>query len=177
MNYRAFSIVVCRLIAVFWFFGAIKQLPGMVAYIFGINQGNTILQIYPLIEISSNLVFSFLLWFGANWLSARVLGNGISESETKEQLLDLNIIQSIVFSGIGLYILAISFPRLLGVFYREHYLKGLVAVSGKQSLASDYNESLIALSVQIVFGFFLLFGAKGFTGVVIFLRNLGTKSH
>lgn len=138
-----------------------KVLPTMVVnWPYDSEGGSLLLLVTSLLApIVLPLVLGGALWFGADALAQKLFTDLDTATPPSFEAL-----QDLAFSVVGLFILGVAIPDLTKLAY---YYWQLSAPGGVQ-IGSDIERrgALIETLVQIVIGFWLLFGASGIANLL-----------
>lgn len=177
MKSKDLAFVALRVLAIYYLIAALYTLLTSLSAGLTFDLSNqldnyaTTIFYFSLIPSSLYLVAAIVLWVFSDRLSQYVSNENLN-SETNSTM-KIEDIQVILFASIGLYLVFSSLPYIGGTLYKIIEMKN----SDKYSLIP--NETLtdtISLSLEILLGIILFFGAKGFSGLLTWARSLGLKS-
>lgn len=177
---REVAIIGCRVFALYWFISALMILsyallaaidlfvtPGAdtsaAAQTFVINMAFPQFIIY--------LLAASVLWFKAQWLAKLMLP--VPSQDINIEASNLRAIQTLIFSGIGIYLVLSTIPALAAHLYKG----ALTAQELKLPLAHSLSDKLMAIQLwlQLALGLGLFVGARPLANFLMWLRYLGSK--
>jgi predicted ABC-type sugar transport system permease subunit len=127
---------------------------------------------YNIIPFVVYMVVAVVLWWKADRLSDSLIPN---QSEVMQDARwDYHAIQTLIFSGIGLYALVDSLPGLGRALYRRHLLAAQTTIHLPVNL--DERAFLFQASLEVVLGVGMLLGARGLSQTLLWIRELGLRS-
>lgn len=165
---RDVAFIGCRLLALFFAFQVNEWLPAVTSLV---QQVATFVDIEAAPVGSGSLASSFatalrlllqvgpalVLWFGATWISRRIYPK--DEDERVEGYWDRKAVLSVAVAATGFFVLTLSLPGLLGVFWFS---------PGNLPLSTIFNfDALFAM----VFGILCIVGSDSIAQIVVKLRR------
>lgn len=157
-----------RLFAIFLFVYGIRSVPSIVRlsdfYVFPI-QAWLFIGIYILIFIS----FSILLWFFPITVARKLLP--LEDKKVEEKPATASDVELVAYSILGLWVLSRAVPDM---FY------WIVAISARPpefhtfTISHKWYAAIVSTIIELVIGFWFLFGAKGLRGLIRKLRYAGS---
>ena len=177
MKKEDFAFIACRLLAIYWAVMAIYSISSLAISFVAWNDSVAEASSQMAAVINFSLVPSLLyilaaliFWFGA----ARIVRILIpTESEISGgSTINLFQAQSIAFSAVGIFLLAGALPEMGGVLYKFSLMKEM---DSHAQMFFDTKANIVELLIRLLIGVLLLFGARGLSGVLIRIRELGTK--
>ncbi len=85
---------------------------------------------------------------------------------------DLLQAQSMAFSAVGMFLLARALPEIGGTLQEFNFMKEMDSYA---HMFFETKAHIVELSLRMFLGVLLLFGARGLGGVLIRIRDLGTR--
>ena len=177
MNCKDLAFVAIRVLAIIYLISAISVAFSAVgagitlASLDESNNHNYSFVYFSLINFGLDLGAAIVLWIFANRISDFVsLANRTNSSKSE---FNIEEFQVVVFASIGLYLVFSSLPHIAGTLYRYIEIKDFDKFA---HIPSEIYADTTNLSLQILLGIVLFFGARGFSGLLTWARSLGLKS-
>ena len=179
MKKEDFAFIGCRLMALYWAVEAIHSASSFFAMgLWQINlyESDPTVNLIPLLLTALIVLFlwfgtaliALFLWFGAAPITRFLLPASTEKSPSDK--VTLRQAQSIAFAAIGVLILSNALPQITGMLYQ------IYSLSQKDAQFSAYLQPQMAgLVCQLLLGILLLFGSRGLSGLLHYLRNAGLK--
>lgn len=114
------------------------------------------------------LILAINLWVFAGRIGGWILGDLPDEPTKHTGYLEL---QYVLFSSIGLYILALAIPEIVNQILNIWLIDRVNSFDGTMTLMQTI-QLIIAL-IKFIIGVSLFFGSKGLVKVISKLRNAG----
>ncbi len=183
MNYKAITIIGLRLLSIYIVVQFLIQLLRFAGYyilpLFFNNLSNEIetmnilFYLIPLIIVFLSAIF---LWIYSEKIAMHILpaetNEKINISEV-ESSLNLNLLQSLAFSLVGLIIIVLTLPELttsIAKLYQYNQM-GIEYVTDRYT--TETYLLLIENVIKLILGIGLFFGGKGLTGLLNKIRSWG----
>jgi hypothetical protein len=177
MKKEEFAFIGCRLFALFWLVRAIYSISSLMvswaAWKENISDSPRQLEgmfYYSLVPFVLYLTVAIFFWFAANHIVKRIIPADISSQDASG--ITVYQTQSVIFSGVAILILFSSLPEISGVLYKCHLAKQFDSYS---NLSFNDKAQFLELAIRLALGIGLLFGARGLSGLLIKVRELGVK--
>ncbi|HVP73353.1 MAG TPA: hypothetical protein VMS30_06410 [Phycisphaerales bacterium] len=175
MTYRQAATLACRVLAIWALFSAIELLAAplqmvitIVQYISnGINvYSNYWYSLTSLIPLAVQIAAGIWLWRRAGvvaaWMTGDTLQDEPDEPDPTPQRVNMEQVQAVVLSSLGVWVLLQVVPRILSSIF--DVLLTLIATRGQLARAGGRVEGSIWIwSFQLLLGLWLIFGARGIT--------------
>lgn len=181
MSRTDFAFVACRIFALYWLLSALAASYALVGFLTAwsgtvAGPGRDPHEAAAFLYVQALPVFIYLAMALILWFWAQRIAELIAPAETSAKShagLSLADGQAIAFAAVGLFILCTALPQIGGMLYDLHIKKQ--SVTGLM-IPFETRANIVQLSLQIVLGLLLLFGARGLSGLLLWLRSLGMKS-
>ena len=177
MDKKDFAYLGCRLLALYW---AIKALYSVSLFVtswvvwkadiaeFSSEMAGVVY--LNLVPLALYVLVALIMWFGASRIVQFLLP--VSSTKSEGGAVTLFQVQSVVFAAVGVLVLLSSIPEIGGVLYK---INKLTQIDSHVQLSFDTQAQVFELSLRLLLGTLLLFGAKGLSGLLIWLREVGLK--
>ena len=178
---RDVAIIGCRLFAIYWFVTGIQTLAYSALAYESLLRAQSLhnSELDPLLVITTNImplaihmIVASLLWFKAEKISELILPK--KQAKTASNNKNYHAIQTLIFSGIGAFILLAALPKLGATIYEYHLMNRELAIQSKVSMAKQV--AYLQYGIEIALGFALLIGAHALSKFLLWLREFGLKS-
>lgn len=174
---KGIAHVGCRLLSLYWFFKgsatlataigmAIPALWYRSSYPFPDARAIVYIYVFP---IAMYFAAAIILWTQAARLS-RVLVPADS-TLIDATALDVHGIQTLVFSGIGLYLILFTAPELVSNIYAHSALIEQTKIP--IGFTVDQKVAIVELSLKLLLGAGMLLGARALSRILLWLRYAG----
>ncbi|MHC4990002.1 MAG: hypothetical protein ACYTGC_03385 [Planctomycetota bacterium] len=180
MSPRQIATLSCKVLAVYTMIRALTALPQIQWALGSLLQQPTfsMYQIAMLAALASPLVLGavgILLWREAGVVAAWMVRYDIQdhpeEREPQAAPLTADMLQTIAFSVLGLWLLTDAIPRLASWWGDAIFNRSAGRPPGPANLRAAF--TLLELLLRIGMGFWLLFGAAGIVRLLRRLKNIG----
>ena len=177
MNSKNLAFVALRVLAIYYLIAAITTALSSFSAGLTLDLSDesknyaTSFFYFSLIPFFLYMGAAIVLWFFSSQLSQYVSNDG-SNSESKGGV-KIEDIQVITFAAIGLYLVFSALPYISGALYKMYAIKKF---DDNFVIPIDARLDVIGLSLSVVLGLILFFGARGFSGLLTWVRALGLKS-
>ncbi len=179
MTNRDIALIGCRLLAIYWLIASIQLLEHFIAGLvtwYGLKEvgdDNAVQQVafvyYGMLPFLTYLVAALFLWFAARRIANAIIP--VSEKPDSESAFNLTGLQTVAFAAVGLFVLLDAVPEFGGILYTKRVFEQMDVTT-----AVGLNSQLLRASLQMLLGVALLLGARGFSGIVTWVRELGQRS-
>jgi hypothetical protein len=170
---KSLAFVGCRLIALYFAFGAAEAIIDNSGMIFVSSQADmkniAAVSILTATLIASKVIVAAVLWFAANPLSRKIVGRPVSPSSAA---MTSGILQSSLFSVVGIAFVVWSVPELVAAIYK---FGNLDEYRAKDIEGFRMKAEIISSVLKCLLGIMLFLGATGLQNVLAKLRMLGQK--
>ena len=109
------------------------------------------------LQLLLQLAPALVLWFGATWFSRRIYPTAVSEAV--EGYWDRKAVLSVAVTAFGLFVLILSLPGLLNLFWVTHGLSPITSIFNFDALFS------------VIFGIVCIVGSDSIAQFVVKLRR------
>ncbi|MBO8171580.1 MAG: hypothetical protein H0Z33_06810 [Bacillaceae bacterium] len=116
-----------------------------------------------------------VVWIKAEVLTRLFLPRGGEENRVEVDRSPRDL-QTIMFAGVGLLVLAQAIPETVRQFPGLYYLNQLDGRADTQ-MVLEVTVQMIAATLKLVLGIIFLLGAKGLSGLLHKIRNAGLKGN
>ena len=177
MSSKDLAFVAIRVLAIYYLITAISVAFSAVSGVLTLvsldeSNNNTNSFIYfSLIPFVLHLGAAAVLWIFANRISSFVSLTNLTNNSKSE--FKIEEFQVVIFASIGLYLVFSSLPYIAGTLYKYIEIKDFDKYA---LIPSEIHADTMSLSLQILLGVTLFFGARGFSGLLTWTRSLGLKS-
>lgn len=180
MTQREIARLCCKVIAIYALIRAIES-AAVLGWILlgpsssGITEWQTYVQVFffalpPVVLVA----MSVFLWKNAGvvaaWISGHDLQDDPDEPDIKPTRANSHELQAVAFATLGLWAIINALPRLIDLGFRA-------MIPPSSSLAVEFGllsaSRLVAISLQLAIGVWLLFGSRGLVQLLYKLRNVG----
>jgi len=157
MTKREIAILSFKILSIYAFIKVIDNVYYTLGSITSTEDhgANLVLIIAPQLLL---VLCGILLWYIAPRLATSVFKSSSIENEPNASLSD---IQTVAFSVVGIFLLAISIPELVSIIV----VYNTMWVAGSKEILI---KGIIVLSIKIILGLWLLLGSRG---LVKFIRS------
>lgn len=162
MNIRDVANMACKILGLYIIIQAINVLFNFLYLSITISFQDNILNLSVAIVYIS---FGILLWYFSDKLSAIMVKTNTYDKESPR--LDINSIQRVAFSVLGLFFIGNSLPKLVGLLCNI-YLSTIE--HSRSSILILKSGSIIA---EFIVGLVIFLGSKGLVSVLNKIRNAG----
>jgi hypothetical protein len=160
--------IVIRFIAIYLVLEALTFIPMFV------GMGEMRFLIDGSLNYVALIMLAVLLLLVILFLKPLPIAKLIMPGDANEKLdwnLNINDIQAVAFSVLGLYLVANSLTDLA---YWIYFLTQLLQEHPGSELTIEQKANIVELIIEFVVGLYLLFGSSGLQGLLIRFRRLGT---
>lgn len=180
MTQRAIARLCCKVIAIYALIRAIELVPvfGLMlpsSASFGTSEWQTFVQAFffavpPVVLVA----MSVFLWKHAGvvaaWISGHDLQDDPDEPDIKPTRANSHELQAVAFATLGLWAIINALPRLIDLGFRA-----MIPPSSPGAVEFGLLSAsrLVAISLQLAIGVWLLFGSRGLVQLLYKLRNVG----
>lgn len=189
MNYKAITIIALRLFSIYIIIQFLIQLLRFAGYyilpFFFNNLSNEIEMmniLFYLIPVTILFLLAIILWIYsekiANYIvpkgTNKLLNEQINSIEIKfESNFNMNLLQPIAFSIVGLIIIVLTIPEITRVIVQllQYNEIGMEYATDKYTM--DTYLLLIEKAIKLILGIGLFFGGKGLAGLLNKIRSWG----
>jgi hypothetical protein len=168
MNAKSLSKIALRVLAVFFIFEGVGNLPmlaGITSY-----YGSTVnVRWYPFWEsavLVAPIVLGIMVWIFADTIAARMIDS--SDVEEQSMPIDASNLQTIALVTLGIFIIIQCIPNIAGTLYVS-----LAAPANKLQTPLLYNDYLLEEVLKLILAIVLVSGAGFFTRFFRRLREYG----
>ena len=161
-----------RIVAIYLMAQGIIQVPGIATVLsYPSAQGSTSLQIILAISfaIITPLIFGVFLWVISNKLSTWVVG-GSYNTESENELNSAQL-QAIAFCTIGLVIMFMTIPSLVGQIIQLYSNPDIF--DGDRAFNTIAVSNIVATSLKVFLGLLLVLGTKFWVRLLHNFREFG----
>jgi hypothetical protein len=168
MNKEQVVGIAVRLFAIFLGIYTFRHVSGLLPYA-AAPSPNYISFSFLFLLAAFPLLAAILLWLFPLAVAAKIIPN-IKEKETPAAL-DAGGIEVVAFSVMGLWVLTYAIPD---IFYWVTYVYRIKNINiGSPELTPENIGYIVSTIVELVIGFWLLFGSSGLLGVIRRARDAG----
>jgi len=175
MTSRELGNVALKVLGIYILLLSIQYIPIIVSYS-DLQRSQSANFITPAFIASQVLVLCLYVGFGL-WLFVRTESLStklFKDSGVSDTRLTPNMFQAVLFSAVGIFILANSVADVGSLVHRA-----AVIHQNEQNFSRDFwihnLESIIALAVKLPLGFYLFFGSEGISHLWSRLRPMARK--
>ncbi len=180
MTQREIARLCCKVIAIYALIRAIESVPALGWMMqggasFGMIEWQMYVQVFffalpPVVLVA----MSVFLWkhagVAAAWISEHDLQDDPDEPDIKPTHANSQELQAVAFAALGLWAIINTLPRFIDMGFRA-------LIPSSSPLAVEFGilsaSRLVAISLQLVIGVWLLFGSRGLVQLLYKLRNVG----
>ncbi len=166
MNIRSLAFLLVRLFALYFLFIFIQRLPD-IAYIIEFDYPIEIIR--ALINLTIPLIFSLLLYKGANSISKLLLKGHINE-DNSELKLNYHATANVLLAGIGVFIFMSESFYLIGRIHSFFYMKETSALLNPDQLEVIIVQAIIS-AIKVFVSILLIIGSKKLTQIWLKFQN------
>lgn len=164
MDYRDISTLLLRIAGVVIVIFAVIQIPGHFLNYYRLQEDSLLLFLgTAALPVALTILLGVLLWLFPNTVTNKIVGGSDQPSG-----FDLEKIQVIAFSVLGLYVLVRAVGDL--VYWGSFMTMSSTIEPGGTLLSLDRYADLFATLAEFVLGLFLTFGSKGLSSLVAKVR-------
>ena len=160
-----------RLFAIFLALYTLRQAPGLMAFAKMSPPDYATLWVVAVLTIIFLLV-AILLWCLPLTVARKLIPK--VERKKKAGALSISEIQVMAYSVVGLWVLTTAISDAVHWTVFVYRVKSMDA--GYVQLSPQNIGDIVATVVELVIGFWLLFGAKGLIGIIRRARQAGTQN-
>jgi len=155
---RNITFVACRIIALYIFYQSLFSLVSIILVAFEDITGGRVVAIpSSSLSLAINLLAFSAFWYGAGWISARVINDAPTELVPAEW--NKNEILAMAITIFGVFTIVTMFPRLFFEIYSY------------MNVGVGFPHGLVYPFASILFGILLIVGSKPVTNLVRKLRR------
>lgn len=181
MTQREIARLCCKVIAIYALIRAIES-AAVLGWILlgpsssGITEWQTYVPVFFFFALPPVVLvaMSVFLWKNAGvvaaWISGHDLQDDPDEPDIKPTRANSHELQAVAFATLGLWAIINALPRLIDLGFRA-------MIPPSSSLAVEFGllsaSRLVAISLQLAIGVWLLFGSRGLVQLLYKLRNVG----
>jgi len=175
MKKEEFAYIGCKLLALYWLINAFNLLASSIATISMLKSTESIsyfsmASLYiSYLPIAVHIILAIFFWFGANRFIKHIFYNSY---EKNSSCVTTHQVQTIAFSVVGLLLIVWSTPVIIHLLYKVHLLKEF---DSYYETPINIKAGMVELILKFSLGVILFFGAKGLSGFLIHIRELGSK--
>lgn len=175
MKKEEFAYIGCKLLALYWLINAFNLLASSIATISMLKNTESIsyfsmASLYiSYLPVAVHIILAIFFWFGANRFIKHIFSNTY---EAKSSCVTAHQVQTIAFSVVGLLLIVWSAPEIINLLYKTHLWKEFDSYSEPPI---NVKAKMVELTLKILLGVILFFGAKGLSGLLLHIRALGSK--
>ncbi len=173
------AYIACRIIAIYIIIQAIKYMSYFISMLFFMNQEMQkidlihmiLTSIFPSIIL---LIVGVVLWALAIKISNHMIIEN-KNTEENEKNMEVNELQTVAFSVVGLVILVNIIPDLSKFISQIIHMRGNY-IPTRSTTRLEIKISAIEIAVRFIIGIILFLKSKGIVGMINSLRKAGLKS-
>lgn len=189
LNYKTITIIGLRLLSIYIIIQFLIQFLSLTGYYiipFFFNDLNNQIELinslFYLIPVIILLLSAIILWIYSKKIANCVVPKDndqhpnelIDNSEIKvESNFNINLLQSIVFSIVGLIIIVLTIPEITTVIVRLLQYNEIGVEYATDRYTMDTYLLLIENVIKLILGIGLFFGGKGLAGLLNKIRSWG----
>jgi len=173
MKYNDLSILLLKISGLLIFIISMINLPNYFVNYYSLQNfyDNQVSDFFTiLVSVAIPLAITILISF-VLLIFPKSLTNAFVLKTTDKSEINLESIPSVVFMGLGMYILAFALAD--AVYWVSHFSFIQRGIPGAEYLTLENKARFVATVAEILIGLGLLLGAKGINNIVLKLRNSG----
>lgn len=186
MKSKDLAFILLRTLSIYIFIQAIMNLSHIINYSIISNLGTfknagyeTNISVLSLLLTSIApflilLIIAIILWIFTSQITKYLLPEDLNNDEN-EKKINLEELQYIAFSIIGVLILSSALPQLFNLVPNIIKMNDIGSSLVTSSYKTEVIFAIIEKAVRVLIGLFLIFGSKGLVGLLKKIRGLGVK--
>jgi len=157
-NAQNIAFVACRILALYILYQALFSFVSLLLFSLQDTLSERFVAIsHPALPLAVQLFAFSVFWYGANWISARVINERPADHDPTQW--SRHDILSIAASIMGIFIVVTALPGLLST------------INTLVNARAGFSVSLVYPVASILFGILLIIGSKSFTNLIVKLRR------
>ncbi len=172
MEKEEMAYIGCRLLALYYIVNALYAITTFTLFFTSWKRAQVKLTFpeasmvyYQLAPFVFYVIAGCVLWFGAGKIVNTLLpGSNIDNGLRSMTAFQ---VQSVIFSAIGILVLSLTIPDIVGALYTMTQWQNISTFS---QVSLEFKTQAVELVIRMFVGVFLLFGSKGLSSLLVRVR-------